>query len=403
MLTDAAIRKAKAASKAYKLSDSGGLHLYVSPSGGKLWRLKYRFGGKEKLLSLGKYPDVSLGDARSKRDWARQMLTNGRDPGLFKYKADGADEAQKFETIAREWHKIQSAKWSDEHAARIIKSLEAEVFEELGQHNIKDITPPQVLDLIRGIEGRGALVIARKIRQRMSAVFVYAIASGKGDADPAAIIKGAMAPQIQEKQPAVTDLDEARKILKAAEATNAHPATMLGLRLLALTVVRSSELRGARWPEFEDLDGDEPLWRIPAERMKGAKGKKREHVVPLSTQAVEVIQALKTLHGRCDFVLPSSRSSQKPMSENALGYLLNRAGYYSRHVPHGWRSTFSTVMNEAFPREQQIIDSMLAHVIKDKVEAVYNRSSHLKRRRELAQVWADMLFKDMPPASVLLP
>jgi integrase len=232
----------------------------------------------------------------------------------------------------------------------------------------------------------------------MSAVFVYGIASGICQADPAAIVKGAMAPLIKGRQPAIVDLDEAREVLRRAEEEPAHPVTKLALRLLALTAVRPGEIRGASWHEFERLDGREPLWRIPALRMK----MKQEPLVPLSRQAVAVIAAVRSLTGRGPLVFPNARHALRPMSENAIGYLLNRAGYHSRHVPHGWRATFSTIMNERYQHDRQVIDLMLAHAPKDKTEAAYNRAAHMPRRRELAQAWSDLLLADMPePASLI--
>jgi integrase len=232
----------------------------------------------------------------------------------------------------------------------------------------------------------------------MSAVFVYAIASGLSEADPAAIVKGAMAPLVKGRQPAVTDLAGAREVLARVEATPAHPTTKLANRLLALTVVRPGEVRAVKWAEFEDLEGPSPLWRIPAERMKMG----REHLVPLSRQAVEVLLAVRQFTGRGPLVFPSTRHAHRPMSENAIGYLLNRAGYHGRHVPHGWRATFSTIMNEQHRADRQVIDLMLAHAPDDKTESAYNRAQHLSRRRELAQIWADLLLADASNMTVLL-
>jgi integrase len=250
-----------------------------------------------------------------------------------------------------------------------------------------------VLKVLREIEDRPAPETARRVRQRVSAVFVYAIALGIGETDPAAIVRGAMAPVVKTRQPAITDLVEARAVLAAVEAQPAHPVTKLANRLLALTAVRPGELRGARWGEFEGLDGDQAVWRIPADRMK----MKREHLVPLSRQAVAVIAATRTLTGRCPLVFPSSRHAHHPMSENAIGYLLNRAGYHGRHVPHGWRATFSSTMNETFRADRHVIDLMLAHAPKDKTEAAYNRALHMERRHELAQLWADLLLEGAMP------
>ena len=404
MLSDVKIRKAKGADKSYKLTDERGLHLYVTPAGGRLWRYRYEIGGKEKLLSLGSYPDVGLAEARAARDEAKGVLRQGRDPAVVKKqrKAVAAKEgAETFEALAREWHALQKDKWSSVHVVDVMNSLERDVFPDLGRMPVRQIKAPDVLDLIRKIEGRGAKETARRIRQRISAVFEFAMATSRGDVNPALPIRGVMAPLRKGRQPAITDLDEARKILAKTHAETAHPVTKLGLRLLALTAVRPGTLAGTPWTEFDNLDLDAPVWQIPAERMKLRLHQKddetKDHLVPLPPQAIEIIEALRALTGRGPYVLPNGRSSHRPMSENALGYLLNRAGYHHRHVPHGWRSTFSTVMNERYPADRPIIDLMLAHVPKDKVEAAYNRAAHLARRRELAQIWADLITEGLPP------
>jgi integrase len=392
MLTDAAVRAAKPTKKPYKLTDYAGLYLHVTPGGSKLWRMRYEYGRKEKLLSLGPYPDVTLADARDQRDAAKRLLRDGRDPSVEKKLQLSRQQeagANSFEAIARDWHARKLPTWTERHAKDVLDSLEGSVFPTLGPSPIADITPPMVLHVLRAIEARPAQETARRVRQRVSAVFVYAIAMGIGENDPAAIVKGAMAPMVKGRQPAITDLAEARQVLAAVEAIPAHPTTKLANRLLALTVVRPGELRAARWVEFEGLGGAEPLWRVPAERMK----MKREHLVPLSRQAVAVLDAVRPLTGRCPLVFPSARHAHRPMSENAIGYLLNRAGYHSRHVPHGWRATFSSVMNESHRSDRHVIDLMLAHAPQDKTEAAYNRALHMARRRELAQEWADMLLE----------
>ncbi len=391
MLTDAGVRAAKPKERAYKLTDGGGLLLFVAPTGSKLWRMRYTFGGKEKLLSFGPYPEVGLAQAREERDATKALLRAGKDPGLEKKlrRAAAGNSAGSFEAIARDWHARNLPTWTERHAQDVLGSLEGDVFPTLGALPITEITAPMVLGVLRAIEARPALETARRVRQRVSAVFVYAIALGIGENDPAAIVKGAMSPMVKGRQPAVTDLAEAREVLARVEAIPAHPTTKLANRLLALTVVRPGELRASRWVEFEGLDGPDPLWRVPAERMK----MKKEHLVPLSRQALAVLNAVRPLTGRCPLVFPSTRHAHLPMSENAIGYLLNRAGYHSRHVPHGWRATFSSVMNEHHRADRHVIDLMLAHAPQDKTEAAYNRALHMGRRRELAQEWADMLLE----------
>lgn len=408
MLTDMQIKKAKAADKPYKLADGAGLHLFVSTAGGKLWRFRYEFGGKEKLLSIGPYPTVSLLDARTARDEAKATIKAGRDPGITKRLrklAHVTSTANTFEAIAREWYELQKPTWAERHAHDVLVSLERDVFPTFGNVPIKDITAAEVLALLRFIEKREAKETARRIRQRMSAIFVYAIASGgRADNDPAAVVKGSMAPMKKGKQPAITDLGKAREMLVKAEAEPAHPVTKLALRILALTAVRPGTLATTPWAEWSDPGGT--LWQIPAERMKLRLQHKddeaRDHLVPLSQQAVEAIAALRVISGRGPLAFPNTRHAHKPMSENAMGYLLNRAGYHHKHVPHGWRSTFSTVMNERFRADKDVIDLMLAHVSKDKVEGAYNRALHLDRRSELAQIWADLILDGARPAHELL-
>ncbi|MBZ9794280.1 tyrosine-type recombinase/integrase [Mesorhizobium sp. ES1-4] len=405
MLTDFAARKAEKREKAYKLYDSGGLHLVVAASGGKLWRMKYQFGSKEKLLSFGPYPEVTLAAAREARDEARAQLRAGKDPSVAKKirKLEAVSGDGTFETIAREWYALNKEQWVVRHATDVIESLEAEVFPTLGGAPIKDISAADVLACLRPIEKRGAKETARRIRQRMSAVFVYAVASGRAENDPAAMVKKAMAPMKKGKQPAVIDLGKAREMLVNAECETAHPVTKLALRILALTAVRPGTLATTPWAEWP-AGGD--LWQVPAERMKLRLQHKddeaRDHLVPLSSQTIEAIDALRTISGRGPLAFPNTRHAHKPMSENAIGYLLNRAGYHSKHVPHGWRATFSSVMNERFPSDRHIIDLMLAHIAKDKTEGAYNRALHIGRRRELAQIWADLLLERAQPASALL-
>jgi integrase len=407
MLTDLQCRKAKAADKPMKLTDGGGLHLYVTPAGGKHWRYRYEIEGREKLLTIGPYPAVSLTDARVARDDAKAAQRNGRDPSLAKrldrVKVSTGDSAT-FEVLAREWHCLNKSKWTKVHAEDVIHSLERDVFPEIGGLPVREIDPPLVLAVLREIERRPAIETARRVRQRMSSVFVYAIASGRGDNDPAAIVKQAMAPLVKGRQPAITDLGEAKAMLAKAEAEPAHAVTKLALRFLALTTVRPGTLIGTPWTEFDSIT--EGVWSIPAARMKLKLDRKsdetRDHLVPLSTQALDVIAALRKITGDGPIAFPNTRHGHKPMSENAIGYLLNRAGYHHKHVPHGWRSTFSTVMNERYPADRAVIDLMLAHVPDNKVEGAYNRAAHLKRRKELAQIWADLILKNAKSAASLL-
>lgn len=409
LLTDPQIRKAKAANKPYKLTDSGGLHLYVAASGSKLWRLRYEFGGKEKLLSLGRYPDLSLADARDQRREAKDILKQGKDPGVQKRSGDHAEPGQSgptFEFVAREWHKTNEIRWTERHSHDILHSLERDIFPAIGSLSVNDITPQMVLKELRKIEKRGAVETAHRVRQRMSDVFVYAIGSGIGESDPAAIVKPTLAPIVKRSQPSVRSLSEAREVLRKIDTESARLTTKLAMRLLALTLLRPGALVKTPWQEMGDVDWDkEPTWRVPAARMKLPKEMKldsdRDFLIPLSRQAVETIKVLRELTGQTAVLFPSARDRRKPMSDNALGFIMKRAGFFGQHVPHGWRSTFSTVMNELHPSEHRVIDMMLAHSPKGSVERAYNRAEHLGRRRELAQEWADMLFDTIPGPDTL--
>ena len=400
-LTDAQVRKAKVTGSAYKLPDGSGLHLYVSAAGGKFWRFRYEFAGKEKLLSLGAYPEMSISEARSARDAAKAAIKAGRDPSVLK-KANrltaAATAGTTFEDVARQWHGKQKILWTERHADDVMRSLTKDVFPAIGAMPMAEITPQVVLGALQDMEARGARESAHRARQRISAIFKYAMAHSLAATDPAAIVQGALAPVKKGKQPAVTGLDEARELLRKGEAVPAHPVTKLALRVLALTSLRPGELRGARWEEFENLQGPCPIWHVPSDRMK----MKIAHDVPLSTQAVEALLALYRLTGRGPLTFPMIRHAHRPISENAIGYLLHRAGYHQRHVPHGWRATFSTIMNERYRVDRHVIDLMLAHAPKDEVEAAYNRALHMDRRRELAQIWADLLMVDQQTPDEIL-
>jgi integrase len=414
MLSDAKVRAAKSRANAYKLTDSNRLFLLVTPSGGKLWRWHYTYDGKQKSMAFGAYPLVSLGDARSKRDEAYTTLCEGRDPAILKrlkIEENLAAARQTFEKLARAWHANAAPQWAARHADDVIRSLERDVFPSLGNLPVSEITPPLVLGTLREIESRGSIETAKRIRQRISAAFVYGIAEGQVKSDPAEKLGAVLKPLRKGRQPAITELAPLQAMIRAAEEDYARPISRLALRLLALTAVRPNELRGAGWAELEDLDGPEPLWRVPAARMKGDLDRKEElrgdHLVPLTPQAIAVLRALWPLTGAGDLLFPSTRHAHRPMSENTLGYLLNRAGYHGRHVPHGFRAAFSTIMNEWAERQgkdhdRQVIDLMLAHVPKGRVESAYNRAAYLPRRRELALVWADMLSDGLPEPAVLL-
>lgn len=395
-LTDKEVRAAKPAEKSYKLADAGGLHLLVTPAGGKLWRLKYRIAGREKQLSLVKYDDVSLADAREARDRAKAALRRGVDPGVVKRLGPAPDET--FEAVARAWHGRTKTKWTERHAGDVLGSLERLVFPKIGPLRISDIGPPEALAVLRAIETGHGGETANRVRQRMSAVFVSAIAHGIAQTDPAAIIKGAMAPVVRGRMPAVTSLDGARDVLARVEALPAHPVTKLAHRFLALTLVRPDNVNGAQWAEIDMTSPETAIWEIPAARMK----MKSSHAVPLTPEALAVLEAVRPLTGRGPYIFPNSRFAHRPMSENALNYACQRAGLGGVHVPHGWRATFSSVMNELHPADADAIERILAHAPKDAVRAAYNRAMYIERRRELLKEWAGLLLAEAPAAVALL-
>ena len=418
MLTDVQIKKAKGAEKPYKLADSGGLFLLVSPTGNRSWRLKYRFGGKEKLLTFGSYPEVSLIKAREDREKAKAALREGRDPAVEKKQAAAArtlGASNTFEACARAWFELNKPRWSEVHAGNVIDSMEADLFPALGAMPVKEVTEALLLDALRKVESRGAIETAHRLRQRASGVFAYAAAGGMRTGDPAAVVKSLLKPKPKAgKQPALTDLVECRRLIADVEAERASPITKLANRLIALTAVRSAVQRHCRWAELENLGGPAPIWRVPPATMKLALKLKDditfEHIVPLSRQAVETIEAVRPLTGHLPFLFPNDRHAHRPMSENAVRALIIRAAegaYRHRHCPHGWRSSFSSLMNEwrrreGRPDDREVINLMLAHVVEDKVEGAYNRAAHMDRRRELAQIWADMIMDGAPHADTLL-
>jgi integrase len=415
-LSDVQIRNAKPAATPYKLYDLNRLHLVVTPAGAKIWRLNYVHGGKNKTLGLGPYPLVGLAIARQKRDDARRLLLEGIDPASAKreqIEANVQASRRTFAVVAVEWHELNKSRWAVRHGNDVLRSLKRDAFPHIGKIPIGELTPPKIVETLRLVEDREAIETAKRLRQRISGVFGYAIAAGYVERDPSEKVDAALRPLPRKgHQPAITDLATLTKMLSDVEDEYARGITRLAVRFIALTSVRPGELRGARWEEFENLDGDKPLWRIPAERMKGDLERKAEiggdHLVPLSHQSVAVLRVAHQLLGKRDLVFPNDRDVQRPMSENAIGYLINRAGYRGRHVPHGFRASFSTIMNEWASREgepgdRDIIDLMLAHVPRNKVEVAYNRAGYMPRRREIAQIWADKLMKGLaPPAEIAL-
>lgn len=384
-LTDTAIKKAKSSEKQYKLGDSGGLYLLVTPDGAKYWRLKYRHAGKERLLAIGVYPAVSLAEAREDRDEAKRLLKQGTDPVLHRKQqrhSAAVAAANTLKLVAREWHEKQKHRWIDHHAQSVMGSLETNVFPNLGDRPIREITALELLTTLRKIEKRGALDVAQRVLQRCSAVFRYGIAAGLCAYNPAADLRGALKRPKSKNHPALSEA-ELPEFLQKLEAYEGRPETKGALRLLLLTFVRTTELRGAEWTEF-DVQAAE--WIVPAARMK----MNLEHIVPLSRQAIAIIESLRPITGHTAYVFPHMSRSDKCMSENTMLYALYRMGYHARATGHGFRTTASTILNER-GFNPDAIERQLAHVAQNKVRGVYNKAEYLPIRRTIMQAWADHL------------
>lgn len=395
MLTNAMAKAAAPQARAYKLHDQGGLFLHVAPSGCRSWRFKFRWRGREQLLVLGRFPDMALPIARARRDAARDQLDRGVDP------RSAVDmKVNTFAAMARAWHAHMTPRWSETHAADVLASLERDVVPVIGDRPVDGIAAKELLELLRAIEARGSRETARRVRQRLSAVFGYAMSLDQCDSDPAAKLGGALqGASLVKPHAALTDAADCRALLASCDQfAGADNMIALTGRFLALTAVRFAAVRGMLWDEIEDLDGDCPVWRVPAERMKLTRAKKGDvrfdHPVPLSPAAVAVLAAVRNLHsGNANLHgLVFTGRNDAPIGEGALRRLYDRAGFAGRHVPHGWRASFSTILNEDLGEAWRgDIDRALAHAGMGKVEAAYNRSAQLGRRRTLMQRWAEIL------------
>ena len=389
-LTDTGIKNAKRGDKTVRLFDGGGLYLEVSPAGGKWWRLKYRFGGKEKRLSLGVYPDVSLKNARQRRDDARKLLANAIDPSENRkaVKATKTDRAaNSFEVIAHEWFAKKSPGWAASNAKKIIQRLENDAFPWLGARPIAEITPPELLKSLRRIEERGAVESAHRMRNYCGQIFLYAIATGRAERDASADLRGALSPPIKQHRAAIIDPKSTAELLRAMDSYQGSFVTKCALRIAPLVFVRPGELRKAEWVE---IDLDKAEWNIPAQRMK----MRESHLVPLATQAVEIMRELQALTGPGRYVFPGARTNGRPMSDNAVLAALRRMGYAKDEMSgHGFRAMARTLLDEVLGVRPDFIEHQLAHAVRDPNGRAYNRTAHLIERRKMMQQWADYLDK----------
>lgn len=387
-LTDTACRNVKSANRATKISDGGGLFLLVQPTGGKLWRLAYRFHGKQKTLAIGSYPAVSLAEARKCRDTAKEQLRVGTDPSEAKKATKRAAKiaaSNNFEGLAREWFAARRSSWVPSYADRLMRRLEADIFPVIGQKPIKSIEPPELLTVVRAVEARGAVELAKRLLQVTGQIFRFGIATGRAQRDPTQDLRGALQSPGPRKHRAALKAVELPAFLGALEAYEGDRATLLGIKLVLHTFVRSAEARFATWGEFEGLDGSIPVWRVPAERMKA----RTEHLVPLSSQAVAILRELRSLSRGSDCVFPSP-GKKGVISENTWLYAIYRLGYHSRLTVHGFRGTASTVLNEhGFNRDW--IERQLAHIERNDVRAAYNSAEWLSDRRKMMVWWSNHL------------
>lgn len=387
-LTDTAVRNIKPGVKSIKLFDERGLYLEVSPSGGKWWRLKYRFDNKEKRISLGVYPDVSLKDARDRRDEARKLLANGVDPSENRkaIKSTRMDRAaNSFEVVGREWFAKYSPTWASNHGDRIIRRFERDIFPWIGGRPIAEITAPELLSVIRRIESRGALETAHRALSNCGQVFRYAVATGRAVRDPSGDLRGALPPVKGTHFAATTEPKRVAEILRAMDGYEGTLTVRCALRLAPLVFVRPGELRNAEWT---NIDFEAAEWRYLVTKTN------TPHIVPLSRQAIEILRELQPLTGSNRFVFPSARSHNRPMSDNAILAAMRRLGIDKEEMSgHGFRAVARTILDEVLGVRPDFIEHQLAHAVRDPNGRAYNRTAHLPERRKMMQQWADYLDK----------
>ena len=385
MLTDKAIQAAKPSERPYKLADGEGLTMLVKPNGSKLWRFRYRHDGREKMLGFGGYPDTSAKLAREKRDKARKQLAEGFDPSNAR-QAEKAARGNTFEVVAREWLTMQKERLAPATYAKAEWTLETLVFPYLGTRPIDKISAADVLKVLKRIEGRGLNETAHRTRQRISQVCRYAVVTERAQHDVTLSLRGALAAVVSTNHAAITEPAKIGELLRLIEGYKGQTVTWCALRIAPLVFVRPGELRHAEWSEF-DLDGDDPQWRIPAEKMK----MREQHIVPLSKQVVKLLRELNALTGNGRYLFPALTTTRRCMSENTINLALRRMGYSNEEMTgHGFRSMASTTLNEQ-GWHPDLIELQLAHAERNAVRAAYNKAQRLPERRKMMQAWADHL------------
>lgn len=388
-LVDLSLRKAGPGDKPHKLVDGKGLYLLVQTTGGKLWRLNYRFDGKQKTLALGSYPDVSLTKAREKREEARKLLAEGIDPGAAKQEDKRARKiaaASSFEAVAREWFAGRKPTWASSHADKIISRLENDIFPWLGKKPIAEITAPELLVVIRRIEGRGVRETAHRALQNCGQVFRYAVVTGRALRDPTGDLRGALAPAKSKHHASLVEPNQVAELLRAMDAFKGTLVVQSALKLAPLVFARPGELRQMRWSE---LDLEKAEWRYLVSKTK------TDHIVPLATQAVVILKELQALTGTREYVFTGGRDPKRPMSDAAVNAALRRMGYDTKTeiTGHGFRAMARTILAEELHIKPEVIEHQLAHKVPDSLGTAYNRTKFLRERRIMMQTWADYLDK----------
>ncbi|MDY0029229.1 MAG: integrase arm-type DNA-binding domain-containing protein [Pseudobdellovibrionaceae bacterium] len=388
-LSDVACRNSKPKEKPYKLTDSLGLYLLVNPTGSKLWRMKYRYFGKERTLSIGPYPLITLQEARDERDKARKLLAAHQDPSLAKQEVKrlAAESASNtFESVARDWHERYKVRWSEKHAQTVMRRLEIDLFPTIGKIPVKDITTPRITAVIEAIEKRGAYEMARRCLQYARAIFSYAKIKGKVEHNPADIKAKDFLTNPEQGHFAAMEAKDLPAFLERLHRNDGrlNIQTKIAMELLLLTFVRTGELRMARW---EEIDFEKAQWVIPGERMKMG----RDHIVPLSTQAIELFKEMQGMNGHREWIFTNQRDPRKPMSDGAILMALNRMGYRGIHTGHGFRALAMTTIMEELGYRYEIPDIQLAHAKGDDIRRAYDRTKFLPERIKMMQEWADYI------------
>ncbi|HAU5561940.1 TPA: tyrosine-type recombinase/integrase [Proteus mirabilis] len=401
-LTDAKVRAAKPLDKSYKLTDGDGMHLMVHTNGSKYWRLQYRFGGKQKMLALGVYPDISLAEAREKRDAARKLIANGFDPSEKRkeVKEEQQKEFNTFEKVARDWH-ATNKKWSEGHSHRVLKSLEDNIFTAIGKRNIAELKTRDLLEPIKDVEMSGRLEVAARLQQRVTAIMRYAVQSGLIDYNPAQDMAGAVATGKRVHRAAL-ELKRLPEFLQRIDDYKGRPLTKLAVKLTLLVFIRSSELRFARWDE---IDFENAMWTIPAERetIEGVKHSHRgskmrtTHLVPLSRQAIEILKQIYQFSGNHELIFIGDHNPRKPMSENTVNNALRVMGYDTKTevCGHGFRTMACSSLIESGLWSKDAVERQMSHQERNSVRAAYiHKAEHIEERRLMVQWWADFLFEN---------